>query len=127
MNTTAELSPRESQIAELLAWGSSKKEIATKLFISPRTVETTARNIYQKAGIGKVGELSAWWFCKSFNISFDLSPLKRSIVAVALLLLLIPKEILTSSDVFRGKRATKTAQSRTSKKCKETDLTYLYN
>lgn len=51
MRLNAELSPREGEIAELLAWGASKKEVADKLFISARTVENTARNIYQKIGI----------------------------------------------------------------------------
>ena len=48
MRLNAELSPREGEIAELLAWGASKKEVADRLFISARTVENTARNIYQK-------------------------------------------------------------------------------
>lgn len=48
MKLNAELSPRETEIAELLAWGASKKETADRLFISPRTVENTARNIYAK-------------------------------------------------------------------------------
>lgn len=43
MKLNAELSPRETEIAELLAWGASKKETADRLFISPRTVENTAR------------------------------------------------------------------------------------
>ena len=38
MNEFAELTKRESEIAELFAWGASKKDIATRLYISERTV-----------------------------------------------------------------------------------------
>ena len=85
------LTKRESEIAELFAWGASKKDIANRLYISERTVENHARNIYEKTGCSKVNELSAWWFCKTFNISFDLSPLKRKFIAIAFLALMIPQ------------------------------------
>lgn len=48
MRAEAGLTQRETQIAELLAWGAAKKEVADRLSISPRTVENTARNIYSK-------------------------------------------------------------------------------
>ena len=50
MRAEAGLTQRETQIAELLAWGAAKKEVADRLSISPRTVENTARNIYSKIG-----------------------------------------------------------------------------
>lgn len=87
----ATLTKRESEIAELFAWGASKKEIANRLFISERTVENHTRNIYEKTGCSKVNELSAWWFCTNFHISFNLSPLKRAIITGVLLVLMIPQ------------------------------------
>lgn len=51
MRLKVELSRRETEVAHLLAWGASKKEVADMLFISTRTVENTARNIYAKVGI----------------------------------------------------------------------------
>ena len=62
MRAEAGLTQRETQIAELLAWGAAKKEVADRLSISPRTVENTARNIYSKIGIQKATELCVWWF-----------------------------------------------------------------
>lgn len=111
MNLTATLTKRESQIAELIAWGLPKKEVATKLFISPRTVENTARSIYEKTGVTKANELSAWYFCSRFKISLDMSPLRRSVVAVGLLLLLIPMEIIPNNDEMVRVR-TRTVQVR---------------
>ena len=76
MNTDVKLTKRETEIAELVAWGASKCEIAARCYISERTVENHCRNIFEKVGVTKATELSAWWFCTSFHISFELSPLK---------------------------------------------------
>ena len=71
MRAEAGLTQRETQIAELLAWGAAKKEVADRLSISPRTVENTARNIYSKIGIQKATELCVWWFCTHCGVSFE--------------------------------------------------------
>lgn len=85
MNLSAKLTRREQDVAELLAWGASKKEVSVHLFISERTVENHTRNIYDKTGCTKVNELSAWWFCNRFHIPLSLSPLARKIVASVVL------------------------------------------
>lgn len=76
MKLNAKLSKRESQIAELLAWGASKKEVADKLFVSTRTIENTARNIYAKIGIQKATELCVWWFLHKVRCTRQLRPIK---------------------------------------------------
>ena len=93
MNNAKPLTKRESEIAELFAWGASKKDIAKRLFISERTVENHTRNIYEKTGCSKVNELSAWWFCKTFHISFELSPFKRNAITMVMIILMIPQII----------------------------------
>jgi DNA-binding NarL/FixJ family response regulator len=55
--STSELSAREIEIARLLAEGKSNKEIAGKLFISVRMVETQRRTIFTKLDIHSVAEL----------------------------------------------------------------------
>lgn len=85
MNLNAQLTKREAQIAEMIAWGAAKKEIANALFISERTTENHTRNIYEKTGVGKSNELSAWWFCSRFKISLDLSPMNRKVGSLILL------------------------------------------
>lgn len=105
MNREARLTPEEARVAELAAWGATQKEIAYYLKKSVNTVANQFRSIYEKVGISKINELSAWWFCTHFNISFDLSPIKRSVGAAALLVLFLTT-IGHHGDVWRrGTRA----------------------
>lgn len=113
----ANLTKRESEIAELFAWGASKKDVANRLFISERTVENHARNIYAKIGCQKINELCAWWFCTNFHISFDLSPLKRKVIAGLFLMFLTPQVFaIDHHDYCRiirtNARATRTIRAR---------------
>lgn len=55
--TEFKLSEREGQILRLIARGNTVNNIATKLVISPHTVNTHIRHIYDKAGIHKRSEL----------------------------------------------------------------------
>lgn len=98
-----ELTPREKEVAELLAWGATKKEAAENLFLSTFTIDNHLRKIFDKTGCNKVNELSAWWFCTRFKISFDLSPLKRSIMAGALILALIPGDFYQYHNITRSR------------------------
>ena len=54
----ARLTPRERQIMDLLALGSSSKEIAATLKISARTVEGHRRVVLRKMGVSSVAHLA---------------------------------------------------------------------
>jgi len=47
----AELTAREHQVLELLSDGHTMRQIATRLNISPRTVETHVAKVYRKLGV----------------------------------------------------------------------------
>ena len=55
---TGELTPTERRIAALVAEGRSNKEIATSLFITPKTVGTQLTRIYRKVGVHSRTELA---------------------------------------------------------------------
>ncbi|WP_331770545.1 AAA family ATPase (plasmid) [Embleya sp. NBC_00888] len=54
----ARLTPQELHIVRLAAEGVSNRDIASRLFLSPRTVEYHLYKAYPKLGIGSRGELS---------------------------------------------------------------------
>ncbi len=57
---TSPLSKRELEIAELVSEGISNKEIASRVFLSERTVETHVSNILDKLGVNSRVEISSW-------------------------------------------------------------------
>lgn len=108
------LSRREFQVAELLAWGAAKKEIPDLLRnlyggreISVHTVENITRRIYEKLGINKASELSAWYFCECHQVDGQLSPirkLKNTIYSILFLLILAPQTFDFDQDFLRPQR-----------------------
>ena len=54
------LSPRESEVAALVAQGLSNREIGRTLFIGRRTVDTHIQSILNKLGFNRRAEIAAW-------------------------------------------------------------------
>lgn len=54
------LSKRERDVAELVAQGLSNKQMASRLFISERTVESHLYNLRNKLGISSRSEIGSW-------------------------------------------------------------------
>lgn len=114
MDAKDKLSRREMQVAELLAWGAAKKEVPDLLRnlyggreISVHTVENITRRIYEKLGISKASELSAWYFCECHQVDGGLSPIrkaKNTIYSILFLLLLLPQTFDFDQDALRPQR-----------------------
>lgn len=56
-SSSTELTPTERRAAELVAEGHSNKEIASLMFISPKTVEANLSRVYTKVGVASRTEL----------------------------------------------------------------------
>jgi DNA-binding CsgD family transcriptional regulator len=55
----AELTPTERRVAELAASGLTNREVASKAFMSPKTVQANLARVYRKLGISSRAELGA--------------------------------------------------------------------
>lgn len=130
MKINAQLTKQENRIAEMIAWGAAKKEIADKLHLSVRTIENHSRNIFEKLGIQKSTELSVFWFCTHYKISFSDSPIAIKIVS-CLLLSLMTFSILefhySPERAYRTARNTRTSirASRGSRTRSKDDTLYI--
>jgi len=53
------LSPREREVAGLVADGRTNREIATRLFLSEKTIETVLSRVFRKLGVRSRAEVAA--------------------------------------------------------------------
>lgn len=56
--STADLTPTEHRVAQLVAEGKKNKEVAAALFLSVKTVEVTLTRVYRKLGVRSRSELA---------------------------------------------------------------------
>ena len=62
-----ELTPREREVAALLAEGLSNSQLAERLYISPRTAAVHVSNILAKLGMSSRTEVAAWAVSEGLN------------------------------------------------------------
>ncbi len=59
VSSTTELTAQERQVAALVRQGLSNRDVAARLFVSPRTVDFHLRNVFSKLGVASRAELAA--------------------------------------------------------------------
>jgi DNA-binding CsgD family transcriptional regulator len=57
-STLDELTPQEVQVARLVATGLTNRDVAARLFLSPKTIETHLARIFRKTGVRTRAELA---------------------------------------------------------------------
>jgi DNA-binding NarL/FixJ family response regulator len=60
LSTPSEISEREIDVVRLVAQGLSNKEIASRLHLSVRTVESHVRHVLTKTGMVNRTQLATW-------------------------------------------------------------------
>ncbi len=102
MRTT--LSHREMQVAELLAWGYTDKEVAHQLFVSFNTIRKHRQNIYDRLNLQNLADLTRWYFAETEKLVFGIKPVLRKILAIFFLCLAISIEYF-HIDAMRARTA----------------------
>lgn len=91
---------RELQIAELIAWGQTEKDIARNLYLSTDTVKTHKKNLMRKIGAHNIADVTRWFITKTENIRLTKSEFARQTISVFLLLLTLG-DIAGHQEVYR--------------------------
>lgn len=95
----------EREIAERIALGATKKEVADQTFRSVGTVETTLKHIYEKLGIRKVSELTLWYVGEVWGISREIADRQRRVFAMCLVaIMLIDVAMDMDGEPMRNRR-----------------------
>lgn len=121
------LTEREREIAELISWGASHKEIALILSISIETVKEHVKHIKKKLGINKSTEIGAFIFCTEYNVPVHRDKLGRiknliAIVTCTLAFMLVEYQQL---NVIRTTTVRNIRVTRNSKRSKN-DYHFIY-
>lgn len=66
------LTPRESEVIELVCRGLSNEEICQELYISMNTVKTFIRGAYRKIGVDTRARAVIWGFHNGYGYDFSL-------------------------------------------------------
>lgn len=72
LNPDIEISRREREVLDLLLENLSNKEIATKLFVSERTVKFHVSNLLSKFGVQRRSDLIVLWLRRATEIQWHL-------------------------------------------------------
>lgn len=96
-----ELSAIELNIARLLAWGYTQKEIANMVHRSAWTISAHLKNIYRQLDIHKETDLTRWYLFKEYSINDN--PFKKVLAVMFLLLSL--SMVINEKNMLRAFRS----------------------
>jgi len=107
-----QLSNREFEVNEHIARGNSVKEIASKLFLSPYTIDTHIKNIKKKTGAKNMADLT-----RGFILSLD-NPKQffKSTVSLFFLGVHITVSLFTTDIDFKRPRVNRTRINKTARR-----------
>jgi len=105
------LSPCEYQVAELIAFGATEKEIANHLRKSIHTIRAQKRHIFEKTSSRNIADVTRWYIQERSGVHLTPSIRIKIIIASLLLCLIIIAEA-TQKDFCRIRTRAKRTTSR---------------
>lgn len=98
------ITTRETQIAELITWGQTEKDMARNLFLSVDTIKTHKKNLMRKIGANNIADVTRWFIVKTTSIQLCKSEFVRQTISIFLLLLTLG-DIAGHQEMYRVFRA----------------------
>jgi DNA-binding CsgD family transcriptional regulator len=95
---------REMQIAELIYFGATEKEISNHLDIAIDTVKSHKRNLFVKTGSRNIADVTRWYVHRKTGVSINPSEIARKIMVCGLLFLILTVEI-SHGNFIRPRRS----------------------
>lgn len=114
MKYLSKLTPSELVIAEKIAWGLTKKEIAKELCNSVHTINNHLANIYSKLDINKESDLTRFFFIDKYDI--PVCPIRKEImriISIVVFIMTFAVSVMTRENMPR--RAVRSARKTTRK------------
>lgn len=101
MNLSAKLTPRETEVAEIMAFTKSKSDAADRLCISEGTLSAHTFRIYDKLEINSKSELVIWWMVVVMHIEKQEIPYFKLIPVLLLSFGLMSEKTMISRQPTR--------------------------
>lgn len=101
MNLQAHLSPRETEVAEIMAFTKNKSDAADKLCISEGTLSAHTYRIYDKLEINSKSELVIWWMVVKMHIEKNAIPYFKMIPVLFLSFGILSEKTMISRRMSR--------------------------
>lgn len=102
---TRNVTHREWEIAELIAFGLTEKEIANYLDISISTVHAHKNNLFNKTGCRNIADVTRWYIQETSGIRLEPCEAIKKLVSIFMLILVMLAEFSSSEFVRLRTRA----------------------
>lgn len=99
---------REMEIAELISFGLTEKEITNYLEISFHTVKIHKRNLFNKTGCRNIADVTRWYIQQTAGIRLEPCQAIKKLVSVFMFILVVLAEF-SSAEFIRTRTRVKTA------------------
>jgi len=115
---------REWEVAELITFGLTEKEITNYLNISFHTVKIHKRNLFNKTGCRNIADVTRWYIQETSGIKLEPREAIKKLVSLFMLILVVLAEFSSTEFIRVRTRARttsfKVAKPRSRSRSKET-------
>lgn len=104
---------REWEVAELISFGLTEKEISNHLGVSIHTVNSHKKNLFNKTRCRNIADVTRWYIQEASGIRIEPNKLIRKLISVFMLIILVTAEFSTSEFIRTRTRVRRIASTKT--------------